>query len=239
MVKVSDNVHWRIPFAPITELGDTGPVCRPVTIGTLPDDALEIFSFYVEQAYYKVNTDLIEYKKLQVWCTLVHVCQRWRKLVFASPGYLRLRLLCTKTRPVKERLDIWPTLPIFVMGSGFGPISQHPSIEDDNIIAALEHRDRVCQITFLSHAAYIMDRYTTMMQESFLALTHLYLHSGPESPPILPDSFLGRSAPRLQSLTLYGIRYPALPNLLLTTKDLVTLRLGNIPPSGTFHPRHW
>ena len=70
------------------------------------------------------------------------------------------------------------------------------------------------------------------MQEPFPALTGLWLLSDDKNVPVLPDSFLGGSAPRLRSLVLYRIPFPALPKLLLSTHDLVTLHLWFIPRSG-------
>jgi hypothetical protein len=52
----------------------------------------------------------------------------------------------------------------------------------------------------------------------------------------LPDGFLGGSALRLQSLELKSISFPALPNLLLSSTDLVRLTLWNIPDSGYIPP---
>jgi hypothetical protein len=53
---------------------------------------------------------------------------------------------------------------------------------------------------------------------------------------ILPDSFLGGSAPRLQTLELSGIPFPSLEKLLLSTNYLVDLHLPNIPYSGYISP---
>ncbi|KAI0288126.1 hypothetical protein BC826DRAFT_1188584 [Russula brevipes] len=53
---------------------------------------------------------------------------------------------------------------------------------------------------------------------------------------VLPDSFLGGSAPRLRTLQLIGIPFPALPNLLLSASDLVDLTLTRLPHSGYISP---
>jgi hypothetical protein len=66
-------------------------------------------------------------------------------------------------------------------------------------------------------------------------LTDLRLQSNGET-SALPDSFLGGSAPRLEVLWLDRIPFPGLPKLLLSTTNLVTLELGNIPHSGYFSP---
>jgi hypothetical protein len=76
------------------------------------------------------------------------------------------------------------------------------------------------------------------MQEPLPALIHLKLDlrgdSGPA--PVLPDGFLGGSAPSLQSLELRSIPFPALPKILLSATDLVCLTLSNIPHSGYLSP---
>jgi hypothetical protein len=72
-----------------------------------------------------------------------------------------------------------------------------------------------------------------VMQESFPALTHLHL--GNSTPALPDDTFLG-SAPHLQLLSLWGIPFPGLPKLLLTTNDLVELHLSWIPHTGYFSP---
>jgi hypothetical protein len=52
--------------------------------------------------------------------------------------------------------------------------------------------------------------------------------------PILPDSFLDKTAPRLQSLEL---SFPGLPTLLLSATHLVHLRRLHIPSSGYIPPK--
>ncbi|KAI0300369.1 hypothetical protein BC826DRAFT_674582 [Russula brevipes] len=77
-----------------------------VTIDMLPDDALlEIFSFYREETMYNVDFTWM-------WEILVHVCSRWRNIIFASPRRLDLRLLCSNRTPVKTSLDMWPPCPL-------------------------------------------------------------------------------------------------------------------------------
>ncbi|KAI0298753.1 hypothetical protein B0F90DRAFT_1818404 [Multifurca ochricompacta] len=52
----------------------------------------------------------------------------------------------------------------------------------------------------------------------------------------LPIGFLGGSTPRLRDVHLDGISFPTLPVLLLSTRNLVSLRLESIPMSGYFPP---
>ena len=54
--------------------------------------------------------------------------------------------------------------------------------------------------------------------------------------PVLPDSFLGGSAPHLRFLGLMSFPFPGIPKLLLSATHLVQIRLWNIPHSGYISP---
>ncbi|KAI0280855.1 hypothetical protein BC826DRAFT_1111891 [Russula brevipes] len=94
--------------------------------------------------------------------------------------------------------------------------------EEDNIIAALEHRDQVHRISLW---CVLIPGLVAAMQEPFPELTDLEIitGTGTEGPVILLDSFLGGSAPRLRTLRLQGVRGPALQRLLLSAHDLTKL----------------
>jgi hypothetical protein len=75
------------------------------------------------------------------------------------------------------------------------------------------------------------------MQLPFPALTGLLLDSSDDDQDlVIPDTFLGGSAPRLQSLTLFSIPFPGIHNLLQSATHLVDLDLGNIPHSSYISP---
>ena len=164
------------------------------------------------------------------WRTLIHVCRRWRSLVFGSPRRLDLCLFCSPETPARDTLDIWPPLPLVVQGDRGLPEGV------DNIVAALERSDRVRQIDLSGFSASNLKFGSATIQEPFPELTHLQLWSDAEAVQILPDSFLGGSVPRLQYLFFRHISFPGLPNLLLSAIHLVDLRLWNIPHSGYFLP---
>ena len=197
------------------------------TIDRLPDDALlEIFSFYLVKGP-------IENEK---WHTLVHVCRRWRRVVFASPLRLDLRIDCTAGTRVNEMLHIWPFLPIQIRDN-----RQTRRREGaDNIVAALEQNDRVCEINLDHLPVSLLERIAAAMQERpFPALTDLRLYAAtPKTVPVFPeDTFLGGSAPpHLRSLNLDGFAFPGIWKLLLSAHHLVVLSLWNIPHSGYFSP---
>ena len=193
----------------------------------LPDEVLlEIFGFNVVEAVrsLKDGWSINFLSDKQTWQTLVHVCRRWRSVVFGSPRRLKLKLFCTTKTPVRDRLDVWPELPLVIAGD----------VDNvDNIIGLLECSDRINQINLQRYRKDILEA----MEVSFPELTFLALSSDETEPLLpLPDSFLGGSVPRLQSLHLNHIPFPGLPKLLLSATDLTVLRLDNIPHSGYFSP---
>jgi len=97
----------------LTELDDEGPICWNVGIETLSDDVLlEIFALCLNEDE-ELDDEEIEldpddaWFRNDAWYVLVHVCQRWRYTVFASPRRLNLRLHCTRRRPVRSMLGIY------------------------------------------------------------------------------------------------------------------------------------
>ena len=82
-----------------------------------------------------------------------------------------------------------------------------------------------------------LEEYLAAMQQPFPELTYLWLWWKDEiGTLVVPDSFLGGFAPRLEVIDLEGIPFPGLPKLLLSATHLVHLYLQNIPHSGYFSP---
>ena len=201
--------------------------CRPGdSIDMLPDDVLlEIFDFIVEE---EGRRGKVDFEAFEEWHTLVHVCRRWRSLVFGSPLRLNLRLVCSHKTPARDTLDVWPTLPLFIK-------CNRPAESVDNIIAVLERSDRLREIDLIVQGSEL-GRLSAAMQVPFPELTALALWLNGKPMTVFPDSFLGRSAPRLEYLWLEGIPFPSLPKLLLSATHLVSLYLYNIPRSGYIPP---
>jgi hypothetical protein len=191
----------------------------------LPDDVLlEMFAFYVEDT---------NFYSIEAWHTLVHVCRKWRIVVFGSPRRLNLRLQCgTARKPVcaRKTLDIWPPLPIVLWQH------DHLAWDMDNIMAALEHNNRVCEIKFWDASSSQLEKVLARMQEPFPALTSLLLRSRSEIAQVIPKSFLGGSASPLRELTLDNIAFPGLWKLLSSATHLVELELWRIPHSSYVSP---
>lgn len=133
--------------------------------------------------------------------------------------------------------DIWPPLPI-IINSNYSYKQVSPVEGADNVIAALEHCDRVRGIFLDIYpiSRSLFGRITTILQEPFPELTHLWLGSTDDgSVSVLPDSFLA-SAPRLRSLRLQNFRSPSSRKLLLSATHLTYLYLWSIPRSGYISP---
>ena len=206
-----------------------------VSINALPDDILLNIFVFDRVAFLDGLKGVYRSRLTWRWHRLVQVCRRWRSVVFASPTFLNLKLICGPETRVKLTV-IWPPIPIIIRTFDW------PMPEDYDFEAAIVHRNRVCQINLFFQTTSQLQRLTSAMQEEFSALTHLRLcftsftnpHSLPA--PDLPDGFLGGSAPHLQSLELNRIPFPALPKLLLSATHLVRLTLKNIPRTGYISP---
>jgi hypothetical protein len=156
------------------------------------------------------------------------VCRRWRSLLFESPRRLNLQLVCTPQTRARAKLDAWPALPLTIQGRIFS------SSGVDNTVVALRRSSHVCKIDLWGSSGSVSKEVLAVMQQPFPEITHLQF--GAYDAPIVPDSFLSGSAPRLQYLQLERIPFPGLPKLILSAIHLVELHLYLIPRSGYILP---
>ena len=152
-------------------------------------------------------------------------------MVFGSPRHLNLQLICSARTRVRDVLDVWPALPLNIWLDAIG--SSGGSM--DNIIAGLRRSDRVSKICLLLRQSSDFGVILAEMHHSFPELTYLTLFSADRVVQVVPDSFLGGSAPHLQYLLLYHFQFLGLPKLLLSTTHLAILQL-TIPHSGYISP---
>jgi hypothetical protein len=200
-----------------------------IPIDVLPDDVLLlIFDFHVvDQGLFGPTKK--RKRTVEAWQALVHVCRRWRSVVFGSPRRLNLRLFFGSGTP-GDMLDVWPALPLLISGN---------VIQDDadNIVAALERSDRVVEITLNIHEGSELDKIFAALHVPFPELTSLGISCWyGKMGTVPPDSFLGGSAPRLQSFDLHRIPLPGFLKPLLSTTHLIDLRLTDIPHSAYISP---
>ncbi|KAH9012344.1 hypothetical protein EDB85DRAFT_2281285 [Lactarius pseudohatsudake] len=102
------------------------------TINILPDEILlEIFALCLPDFY----GYLASIEHMGVWQSLVHVCQRWRRIICSSTRYLDLHLYRSSETSFRKNLSLWPEFPLAV--KCFIPDDQ------DDFVAILEHLDRL------------------------------------------------------------------------------------------------
>lgn len=129
-----------------------------------------------------------------------------------------------------DALDIWPSLPLVVSG-------MKPDISTgmDNIIAALVQSNRVRKATLLHLADWEMEKVLAAMQVPFPELAHLELWFDGET-SVIPDSFLGGSAPHLQHFEFHFQDCQTCFYLLLALSPFGSPTFLIL---GTFLPKQW
>ena len=168
------------------------------------------------------------------WPTLVGVCQRWQHIICSFPQGLNLRFYCTYGTPVLKTLDFWPAvkLPIVVQYGGIPNLNPPAPKEYDNIVAALKQSGRVISLS-LTITSALLEK-VSAISEPFSELEELSLLSQDSTLATLPSTF--RWGPRLRTLHSTRIAFPSFPQLLSTSRDLVYLRLHEIPSAGYISP---
>ncbi|KAI9510462.1 hypothetical protein F5148DRAFT_582841 [Russula earlei] len=211
-----------------------------MTTDVLPDDVLiEIFDFHLNGMSIFDDDMNDEYGMIR-WHTLVHVCQRWRQLIFTSPCRLGLVLEYNGKKPMREMLDVWPVLPIAIRLRALESLLK-PS-HADNIVDALdlENHARIHEIKLDEFPRSHWDRFVGAMQKPFPQLRNLQIGCSGGATAVLPisDLFLGGSVSHLQKLRLENIQFPfpGVQKQLLTANNLVELSLWTTPLSGYISP---
>ncbi|KAH9178514.1 hypothetical protein EDB89DRAFT_2239155 [Lactarius sanguifluus] len=197
------------------------------TIEVLPEEViLEIFHFH-KLPYERGGCQVTPSGWQGRWHKLAHVCRRWRTITFASQHRLGLQLLCTSKTSIKQTLDIWPDFPILVR--------DHACFLDnwDNIIDALQQRDRVCEIDLAGPPSGGVSQ---ILQGPFPLLDRLALGVWDSRCPAI----LSGPAPRLRVLELdfcpSHSTISRLPRILSSATRLVDLQLGRVPSTKCISP---
>ena len=194
-----------------------------LTIHMLSDDVL----LYIFDLYRQGSREVDD---KWPWRILVHVCQRWRYIIFAWPHHLDLQLDCEAEGEVEWALDIWPANV---------PINIRVNLDfwhEPDIISLLEPRDRIATIDFSWLTELHFQRCIAAMQEPFPILRTLILSGDENAQQVITDTFLGGYAPRLQTIHLALIAFPTLPKFLLSATELVKLTLSSITRTGYISP---
>jgi len=123
----------------------------------------------------------------------------------------------------KTPLDSWPALPLSVWTPDDGDSNQEEQKAD--VVAAFRNSDRIREInlSITRDNSFL----TSIRNKSLPELEYLTLIGPPSI--TLPPEFLGGSTPlpRLRHILLVGLHIPALPQLLLSSRGLVSLYLDS------------
>ena len=176
-----------------------------------------------------------EWGRERWWHKLAHICRRWRYLLFASASYLGLSLVCTYGTPLAAILTHSPPIPLIIdcIDRADGITAE----DQDRIILALQHRDRVRRIRLKMPLQNLYSIRSAFDQE-FPILDYLYIEATTEGYPAvtLPITF---QALHLRHLILIhigvSIRSPLLVDSVDGVTGLVTLSLLNIRSDVFFH----
>ena len=195
-----------------------------MTIQTLSDEVLlRIFRCFLESS-------------LRSWPILVHICRKWRHLVFASHRALQLRLFCTHGTPVLKALDCWPTLPIVVEYGGFSALNPPAPEDEGDILAALKRSDRVSSIHLTVTKSLLKN--LPSIRGKFSKLEDLVLHSQDGKHLFLPSKIRSGnwSGTHLRVLHLTRVEFSAPFRLLSSSRDLVDIQLHDISNNRFLSP---
>ncbi len=177
---------------------------------------LNIFRHYVD-----------DYPRL--WPKLVHICRRWRRIVFGSEEDLCLQLFCTYGTPVLKTLSCWPALPIVVEYGGT-PELDPPALEDEpNIVWALRQTSRVKSVR-ITLTRSLSNKLSSIWGERFSTLEDLVLASQDNMESILPNYFF--RAPRIRCLHLTRIAIHPQAGCRCYYASLVDIQLHDVSADG-------
>jgi hypothetical protein len=109
----------------------------------------------------------------------------------------------------------------------------------ENLIAAVERgHDRISRISIIDINGPALEILAAEVQQPLPILKDFWLISNDESEsvPVLPGTFLGGSAPLLESFSLHGIPFPTFPRFILSSTHIRYLSISNIPHCGYISP---
>ena len=204
-----------------------------LTIDNIPDEVLlEIFDYY--QQHFISDQPL--WNKKYKWFKLIHVCRRWRFIVFASSTRLDLCLVVSAHNPGNMKTIFSPRLPPLPIAIDYdclpvGTASHVKTKVFSRMLAALKRCDRVHAITFLGTAPDF-DELVKATKHHFPILENLKLQNVDTriTELELPSTFLNGSAPHLRSLKLHRISLTSITSLLSSATVLIELNLRLYTP---------
>ena len=193
------------------------------------DSLLQIFTCY------RLDDEENWYLRLG-WLMLIHVCPRWRNLIYGSWSHLDMCLLLTNDPPSMDTLSHLPPLPLIIHY-----LDRTRTItrkDEGNMYLGLQQHDRVRQVVLQAPSSKLR-MWLEPMNKLFPILGELSLLStatdSEKMSQALPELL---QAPKLHRLSLHGISLPKGLSLISSTTALSTLSLTHIRESSYVPPGH-
>ncbi|KAH9992553.1 hypothetical protein BJV74DRAFT_400624 [Russula compacta] len=143
------------------------------------------------------------------WYKLVHVCRRWRYLIFASASRLGLCLVYAHATPVTDMLAYLPLLPLIIDYVHQDPSREMTVEDEEGLLLALQHHHRVSRIRLWAPSSNLR-KLVVALDREFQMLEYLYIEPLTEDGKtlILPKTF---KAPHLRQVVLRNVTcYPGM-----------------------------
>ena len=217
--------QFLVPLPPTSEQPEYSMTYRTHIHDLDNDSLLQIFKCYRLE-------DGDNWYFRHTWRRLVHVCQRWRYLVYDLPSHLDMRLLLTNDSPSIDTLSHIPPLPLVIDYSNRTRTMAQK--DEENIHLGLQQHDRVRRVVLQAPSSSLR-MWLESMNKLFPRLVDLHLLPATieEMNLELPETL---QAPDLRHLSLHGIGLPAELALLSSASTLSTLSLTHIGASCYFPP---
>jgi hypothetical protein len=106
----------------------------------------------------------------------------------------------------------------------------------ENLITALECRDRISKIHISDIRGPVLETLATVLHEPLPVLKTFSLRSTDGAVPVLPETFFGGFSPRLRTFWSTGIPFSTFPKFILCFTHIVYLCFRAIPSSGYISP---
>ena len=170
----------------------------------------------------------------------MHVCRRWRRLIFETSSFLGIYLVCNPRVPVAAMLAHFPsTLPLAIDYIRWD--RRTAARQQEGMMLALRRPERVRRIRIsvpdwvhpLRRQRLIMAIDDEFPKLEFFYIARSFDSSEEHSALVLPDKF---RAPRLRNLILFSLSLSIQSPVITTALGLVTLSLLLSPPFNRFHP---
>lgn len=191
-----------------------------ITIRALPDDELlEIFDFCLLVADWDGDESERDYRSSIIIGARWRICAKDGDITrITFPSY-PVSWICNYPAPQRDPLGrCWVYDRPYLSTHGASAAVRCPPWRV-RIISLLHWSTTIgcVKSSLWTFQVVQLEKFAAEIHEPFQALTRLHI--------VLPDAFMGGSAPRLRSLYLAGIPLPALSKLLLSATDLVYLGL--------------